>query len=47
MVENLKTDAGSYNDTVRVKTDNPLQPEMDVRVYVYLRAQPSFEKKTN
>jgi len=30
-----------------MKTDHPLQPEMDVRVYVYLRAQPSFEKKAN
>jgi hypothetical protein len=47
LVENLSRDAGSYNDTVRVKTDNPLQPEVDVRVYVYLRAQPSFEKKAN
>ena len=44
-VENLRTEAGSYNDTVRVKTDHPLQPEMDLRVYIYLRAQPSFEKK--
>lgn len=47
MVENMRTEAGSYHDTVRLKTDNPLQPEMDVRVYVYLRAQPSFEKKIN
>jgi hypothetical protein len=46
-VENLRTEAGAYQDTVRVKTDHPLQPEMDVRVYVYLRAQPSFEKKAN
>jgi hypothetical protein len=46
-VENLKTEAGSYQDTVRMKTDHPLQPEVDVRVYVYLRAQPSFEKKAN
>lgn len=46
-VENLRNEAGSFNDTVRVKTDHPLQPEMDVRVYVYLRAQPSFEKKAN
>ncbi len=47
MVQNLRSEAGSYNDTVRVKTDHPLQPEMDVRVYVYLRAQTSFEKKAN
>lgn len=46
-VENLRNEAGSFNDTVRVKTDHPLQPEMDVRVYVYLRAQSSFEKKAN
>jgi hypothetical protein len=46
-VENLRTEAGSFNDTVRVKTDHPLQPEMDVRVYVYLRSAPSFEKKAN
>lgn len=46
-VENLKTEAGSYNDTVRVKTDNPHQPELDVRVFVYLRAPPALEKKTN
>lgn len=47
LVENLRTEAGSYNDTVRVKTDHALQPEMDVRVYVFLRAQPSFEKKAD
>jgi hypothetical protein len=46
-VENLRTEAGAYQDTVRLKTDHPLQPEMDVRVYVYLRAPPSFEKKAN
>jgi hypothetical protein len=47
VVENLKTDAGSYNDTVRLKTDNPVRPELDVRVFIYLRAQPSSEKKIN
>jgi hypothetical protein len=47
VVESLRNEAGSYFDTVRLKTDSPLQPEMDVRVYVYLRAQPSFEKKVN
>jgi hypothetical protein len=46
-VENLRTEAGAYQDTVRLKTDHPLQPEVDVRVYVYLRAPPSFEKKAN
>lgn len=37
-VENLKSEAGSFNDTVVLKTDSPLQPELDVRVFVYLRA---------
>jgi hypothetical protein len=46
-VENLKAEAGAYNDTVRLKTDNPVQPEIDVRVFIYLRAQPSSEKKIN
>jgi hypothetical protein len=45
IVENLNTDAGSFNDMVRLKTDNPLQPEMEVRVFVYLRPQPSYGKK--
>ena len=45
LVENLKTEAGSFNDTVVLKTDSPLQPELDVRVFVYLRAGPPAEKK--
>jgi hypothetical protein len=44
-VENLKSEAGSFNDTVVLKTDSPLQPELDVRVFVYLRAAPPAEKK--
>jgi hypothetical protein len=48
VVKNLKTDAGSYSDTVVLKTDSKLQPELDVRVYTYLRPpQPSVEKKAN
>ena len=45
LVENIKAEAGSYNDTVVVKTDSPLQPELDVRVFVYLRPPPPPEKK--
>jgi hypothetical protein len=45
VVENLKAEAGSCNDTVVLKTDSPLQPELDVRVFVYLRAAPPAEKK--
>ena len=48
VVKNLKADAGSYSDTVVLKTDSKLQPELDVRVYTYLRPpQPSVEKKAN
>ena len=47
LVQNLRADAGSYNDTVVLKTDNNLQPEIDVRVFVYLRAQQPAEKRIN
>jgi hypothetical protein len=45
VVENLKTEAGSFNDTVVLKTDSALQPELAVRVFVYLRAAQPAEKK--
>jgi hypothetical protein len=44
-VENAMAEAGSYNDTVVLKTDSPLQPELDVRVFVYLRPPAAAEKK--
>ncbi len=47
VVKNLKADAGSYTDTVVLKTDSNLRPELDVRVYTYLRSQPPAEKKAN
>ncbi len=36
-VEALRTEAGSYHDTIRLKTDHPRRPELDLRVFVYLR----------
>lgn len=36
-VENVRTEAGSFNDTIRLKTDHPRKPELDLRVFVYLR----------
>lgn len=45
LAENVKAEAGSYSDTLVLKTDNPLQPELEVRVYVYLRAAETSEKK--
>ena len=47
VVKNIKAEAGSYSDTVVLKTDSKLQPELDVRVYTYLRSQPPAEKKAN
>jgi len=47
VVKNLKADAGSYTDTVVLKTDSKLRPELGVRVYTYLRSQPPAEKKAN
>lgn len=44
-VENLKSEAGSFNDIVVVQTDSPLQPEIEVRVFVYLRVAQPAEKK--
>jgi hypothetical protein len=45
LAENVKAEAGSYSDTLVLKTDNPLQPELEVRVYVYLRSAETSEKK--
>jgi hypothetical protein len=47
VVKNIKTEAGSYSDTVVLKTDSKLQPELNVRVYTYLRSQSPAEKKAN
>jgi len=47
IVKNLKKEDDSYSDTVVLKTHSKLQPELDVRVYTYLRSQPPAEKKAN
>ncbi len=36
-IENLKTDAGRYYDTIIVETDSKIRPQIDVRVYGYIR----------
>lgn len=36
-VENLKTTTGRYYDAIILKTDSSVQPELDIRVYGYLR----------
>ena len=47
LVENERTEAGSYSDTLVLKTDSPVQPQLEVRVYVYLRAAEIPAKKAN
>ncbi len=36
-VENTKQDAGNYSDTIILKTDNAMQPEISLPVYGFLR----------
>jgi hypothetical protein len=40
-VENLKATTGRYYDTIILKTDSNVQPELNVRVYGYLRPRKS------
>ncbi len=47
LVENERSEAGSYSDTLVLKTDSPVQPQLEVRVYVTLRAVESPAKKVN
>ena len=37
IVENLKTDAGRYYDSIILETDSKIRPQLNVRVYGYLR----------
>ena len=36
-IENLKTDAGRYYDAIILETDSKIRPQLNVRVYGYLR----------
>ena len=40
-VENLKQNTGRYYDTIILKTDSEVRPELNVRVYGYLRERKS------
>ena len=37
IIENLKTDAGRYYDSIILETDSEIRPQLSVRVYGYLR----------
>ena len=36
-IENLKTDAGRYYDSIILETDSKFRPQLNVKVYGYLR----------
>jgi hypothetical protein len=36
-IENLKTDAGRYYDAIILETDSKIRPQINVRVYGYIR----------
>jgi hypothetical protein len=40
-VENLREKTGRYYDTIILKTDSKVRPELNVRVYGYLRTRKS------
>ena len=40
-IENLKQETGRYYDTIILTTDSQIRPELNVRVYGYLRARKS------
>jgi hypothetical protein len=40
-IENISQDSGRYYDTVVLKTDSKIKPELDVKVYGYLRERKS------
>jgi hypothetical protein len=44
-VENKRMEKGSYFDIITLETDSKIKPELHIRVYGQLRAQPKKEKK--
>ena len=40
-VENLKQDTGRYFDSIILETDSKIKPQLDVRVYGFLRPRKS------
>ena len=45
-VENTKRDRGSYQDTIIVKTDSNLKPELSLPVYGFVRNRPATTQKS-
>lgn len=42
-VENIRKDEGRYSDLIILETDSTIKPNLDVRVYGYLRPRPTTE----
>jgi hypothetical protein len=45
LVENLKKDKGRYVDTIKLKTDSKIKPEIKIYVYGYIMDPPKNKKK--
>lgn len=45
LVENLKKNKGRYVDTIKLKTDSKIKPEIKIYVYGYIMDRPKNEKK--
>jgi hypothetical protein len=47
MVENKRTQKGSYFDIITLETDSKIRPELQIRVYGQLRQHTANEKKSD
>jgi hypothetical protein len=45
MVENKRTQQGSYFDIITLETDSKIRPKLNIRVYGQLRQHTAEEKK--
>jgi hypothetical protein len=47
MIENKRTQQGSYFDIITLETDSKIRPELQIRVYGQLRQNAAKEKKVD
>ena len=46
-VANLKKRKGRYFETIKLKTDSKIRPEINIRVYGYILDRPSAKKNSH
>ena len=46
-VANLKKEKGRYFETIKLKTDSKIRPEISIRVYGYILDRPSAKKNSH